>query len=100
MKVTQSEWQKEKQILKHENNLRDLLDSIKHANIHLIAILGEKRKRSRKCIWWHYDGKFIEERNRYWVMEITENPKQNEPKENYANIYHNENAKVKSKREF
>ena len=27
-------------------------------------------------------------------------PKQNEPKDTYTNIYHNKNAKVKSKREF
>ena len=40
----------EKQILKHENNLRYLWDNIKHANIHLIAILGEKKERSIKCI--------------------------------------------------
>ena len=40
----------EKQILKHENNLRDLWDNIKHANIHLIAILGENKERSIKCI--------------------------------------------------
>ena len=39
-------------------------------------------------------------RTRCTASRSTENPKQNEPKETYANIYHNENAKVKSKREF
>ena len=50
MEITQSEQQKEKQILKSENSLRDLLDNIEHINIHIIVgARGKRERKGRKC---------------------------------------------------
>ena len=47
MEIIQSEQQKEKQILKNENRLRDLQSNINHINININILLegeeGEKR---------------------------------------------------------
>ena len=45
MEITQSEQQKEKQILKIERNLRDIWDNIKCTNIPIIGSQMEKRNR-------------------------------------------------------
>ena len=48
MEITQSEQQKEKQILKNENSLRDIWDNIKCTNLHIIGVPeGEERKVSK-----------------------------------------------------
>ena len=46
MEITQSEQQKEKQILKNENTLRDFWVNIEHTNIHIIEMPeeGEREK--------------------------------------------------------
>ena len=45
MEITQSEQQKEERIVLNEDNLRDLRDSIKYTNIHIIDIPeGEERE--------------------------------------------------------
>ena len=44
MENIQSEQQKEKQILKTENSLRDLWNNIKHNNIYITEVLGEAEK--------------------------------------------------------
>ena len=44
METTQSEQQKEKQIFKNENSLRDFWNNIKHTNINIIRVPeGEER---------------------------------------------------------
>ena len=43
--MTQPEWQKEKQILKNEGNLRDLQDNIKHPNIRTVGVPEEEDKK-------------------------------------------------------
>ena len=44
METTQSEQQKEKQIFKNENSLRDFWNNIKHTNINIIGVPeGEER---------------------------------------------------------
>ena len=49
MENIQSEQQKEKQILKLENSLRDLWNNIKHNNIYITEILeGEERTKKVK----------------------------------------------------
>ena len=55
VEITQSEQQKEKWILKNEDSLRDLWDSIKHNNIHIIGVPeGEEGyKGGRKQIRWN-----------------------------------------------
>ena len=47
MEITQSEQQKEKQILKHENILRDLWDNIKHTNIRITGVPEEEETEKR-----------------------------------------------------
>ena len=44
--ITQSEQQKEKQIVKNENSLRDFCDNVKCTNIHIIG--DSRRRRERK----------------------------------------------------
>ena len=77
MEITQSEQQKEKQILKNKNSLRNLYDNIKHTNIHIIGS-HEKRGKGRKCISWNYAANFpnlkkgtdiqVQEAQRIWNM--------------------------------
>ena len=43
MEITQSQHQKEKQVLKNENSLRSLWDNIKHTNIHIIRVPEEEK---------------------------------------------------------
>ena len=51
MEITQSEQQKEKQILKNEDNLRDHWDNIKLNNIHSTVVPeGEERGKCRKYV--------------------------------------------------
>ena len=45
MEITQSGQQTENQMKKHESNIRDLCDNIKQANLHIIGILKEKKKK-------------------------------------------------------
>ena len=47
MEITQSGQQTEKQIKKHEINIRDLWDNIKQANLHIIGIPEGKEKVKR-----------------------------------------------------
>ena len=45
IEITQSGEQTEKQVKKHESNVRDLWDNIKQANLQIIGILeGEEKK--------------------------------------------------------
>ena len=49
MEITQSEHQKENQILKNENSLKDLWGNMKHNNIGIIMVPeGEEREWGRK----------------------------------------------------
>ena len=48
MEITQSGQQTENQMKKHESNIRVLWDNIKSANLHIIAIPEEKKKRQLK----------------------------------------------------
>ena len=51
METTQSEEQKEKQILKKESNWRDLWDNIKHPNIFTIGVpQGGEREKGIKTV--------------------------------------------------
>ena len=46
MEITQLEQQKEKQILKHEDSLRDLWDNIKHTSIHMTGVPERENTRN------------------------------------------------------
>ena len=48
MEYTQSAQQKEKQIKKHESDIRDIWDNIKWANLHIIGIPEGGKKKKRK----------------------------------------------------
>ena len=45
MEITQSQQQKQKQVLKNENSLRSLWDNIKHTNICIRQIPEEEREK-------------------------------------------------------
>ena len=77
-----------------EGTASDTWNNIKHANICIIRVRGEKRKRKgkgRNYIWWNHDWIFPkpEEGNKYAGTGNTECPKQDEPKQTHRKTYHN-----------
>ena len=48
MGKNEAEKKRERKVLDHECRLRELSDSIKHNNIHIIGILEEEAKRGQK----------------------------------------------------
>ena len=57
VEITATEKNKEKRMKRTKESLRDLWDNIKHTNIHIIGVPGEKRKCQRKY-WRDYSWKF------------------------------------------
>ena len=58
MEITQSGQQTENQMKKHESNIRDVWDKVKQANLYIIGIPEEKKKkRALKYIWRNYGWK-------------------------------------------
>ena len=52
MEITQSGQQIENQMKKHENNIRDLWDNIKWANLHIVGIAtGEEKEKGIENIF-------------------------------------------------
>ena len=45
VEINEAERKKEKRIKRNENNLRDLLDNVKHPNIRIIEVPEEQKKR-------------------------------------------------------
>lgn len=92
MEIIWSEQQNKIQILKNVRSLRNLWETIKCANIHIIDVAEEEeREENGKCIWRNYAWKQPkpEEENRYAGIESTEGPKQDKPKQTHTKIYHN-----------
>ena len=57
---------------RHENNIRDIWDNVKQANLHIIGIPEgeEKEKGDRKYIWKSYGWKLSKSKgNRYKIQE-------------------------------
>ena len=80
---------------KNENNIRDLWDDIKCANLYIIGSQEKKEKRGLKMylkILWLKNPK-PKEGNRYPDTGNTECPKQDKPKQTYMKIYYLKNGK-------
>jgi len=51
VEITATEWNIEKRMEKNEDHLRDLWDSIKCTNIHIIGVPGEEREKGPETIF-------------------------------------------------
>ena len=89
---------KEKNILKNEESLRNILDNMKHNNIHIMGIPeGEENKQGIKNLFEEIMTKnfpnLVKEK-RHTSLGTSDCPKQVGPKEAYTATHHNSNGKA------